>query len=75
MATYSDVLPMAQKLARQAVGADRFSPSLSQEWADFEDYLLGKITKRDADEILKRAELEQVRADMDAAMVIIAILA
>ena len=75
MATYSDVLPMARKLAVSAVGADRFSKEFNQAWNDFEDYLIGKITKRDADEILKRAELEQVRANMDAAMVIISILA
>jgi hypothetical protein len=72
MTTYSDVLPTAQKIARLAIGADRFSPQLQKDWNAFEDFLLGKVLVRDIEQIKKQAELEQVHCD--AAMVILSII-
>ena len=74
MATYAEILPQARELANIMMGADRITPKANKMWNDFEDYLLGKITLSDADEIVKRAHLEALPMNQQAAMVIISIL-
>ena len=64
MTTFADVLPTARKLAMG--NGDPTCRHYISKWNHFEDYLKGKISFEDAQEILRAADAEIEKEGPDA---------